>query len=83
MYSGHGVTSDFKVWARGHSRISVDTNCVPGLSRKYSTYGGDHLLTLKPLFIVEVFMIKGHMGTFKGYITLLTLAFGRSLVVKE
>ena len=31
----------FKVWSRGHSRISVDTNCVPGLSRKYSAYGSD------------------------------------------
>ena len=25
------------LWSRGHSRISVDTNCVPSLSRKYST----------------------------------------------
>ena len=44
MYCGHGVTSDFKVWSRSHSRISVDTNCVPGLNRKYSTYGSDHPL---------------------------------------
>ena len=44
MHYGHGVTSDFKVWSRGHSRILVDTNCVPGLSRKYSAYGSDHPL---------------------------------------
>ena len=30
--------------SRGHSQISVDTNCVPGLSLKYSTYGSDHPL---------------------------------------
>ena len=40
------VTSDFKVWSRGHSRILVDTNCVPGLSRKYSAYGSDHPLII-------------------------------------
>ena len=44
MHCGHGVTSDFKVWSRGHSRISVDTNCVSGLSRKYNAYGSDHPL---------------------------------------
>ena len=36
MHCGHGVNSDFKVWSQGHSRISVETNCVPGLSCKYS-----------------------------------------------
>ena len=42
MQCGHGVTSDFKVCSRGHSRILVDINCVPGLGRKYSAYGSDH-----------------------------------------
>ena len=44
IHRGHGVTSDFKVWSWGHSRISVDSNCVPGLSRNYSAYGSDHPL---------------------------------------
>ena len=46
MHRGHRFTSDFKVWLRGHSRILVDTNCVPGLSRKYRAYGSDHPLII-------------------------------------
>ena len=50
LYSSHALWSRgyqrFKVWSWGHSRISVDTNCVPGLSRTYSAYGSDHPLSL-------------------------------------
>ena len=42
IHCGHGVTRDCKVWSGGHSRISVDINCVPSVSHKYSTYGSDH-----------------------------------------
>ena len=41
---GHGDTHDFEVWSWGHSRILVDTNCVPGRSRKCCAYGSDHSL---------------------------------------
>ena len=60
MHRGHGVTSNFEVWSRGHSRISVDTNCVPGLSRKYSAYGSDHPLLMHMAIHIHVLKILVH-----------------------
>ena len=64
MHCGHGVTSNFKVWSRGHSRISVDTNCVPGLSRISTTPMGvtTPCPSLVPRLSSSLFVLKVRKG---------------------